>query len=253
MWILLICIVGLVVGSFLNVLIDRAPLDESVLWGRSHCDHCKKPLRWFELIPVLSYVLQRGRCRRCRKQLRLQSPIIEAANAILFGFIAWYWGPISSLSDVAGFFGLLLFASAALSIVVADVLYQLIPDGAIVLILLASAVQYTNAPDRIPIGIVSAMVAFGLFYFLWWITREKGMGFGDVKLAGALGLFLGFPDIVLALYIAFLTGAVVGVILMVGKRAGLKTKLAFGPFLILGTVGALMFSQQLYQLWYSLV
>lgn len=253
MVILLLCIIGLAVGSFVNVLIDRAPLDESILWGRSHCDFCKKPLRWFELIPLFSYISQQGKCRRCHKKLRIQYPLVEVANAVVFGTVAWFWGPIASVADIAALFAVLFFSSAALSIVVADVLYQLIPDGAIVLILLSAVLRFAITPSSIGASVLSGCVAFGIFYFLWWITRGKGMGFGDVKLAGVLGAFLGFPDIASALYIAFLTGAVVGVILMIGKRAGMKTKIAFGPFLIFGTIITLLFSQQIYRLWYMFV
>ncbi len=253
MVVLLLSILGLVVGSFVNVLIDRAPLDESILWGRSHCDYCKKPLQWFELIPLFSYIYQQGKCRRCHKKLRIQYPLVEATNAVIFATVAWFWGPIASFGDIAGLCALLFFSSAALSIIVADVLYQLIPDGAIVLILLSAALQFVSDPTTIGVRLVSGCIAFGIFYFLWWITRGKGMGFGDVKLAGVLGVFLGFPDIVLALYIAFLTGAVVGVILMIGKRAGMKTKIAFGPFLIFGTGIALLFSQPIYRLWHMFV
>ena len=218
MIIVLVSIIGLAIGSFLNVLIDRAPLDESILWGRSHCDYCKKPLRWFELIPLFSYIWQRGRCRRCRKSLRMQYPLVEVANAVLFGIIAWQFGPIASVADIVGLLGMLLFASAALSIIVADSLYQLIPDGAIILILLSAVCTFVGSPSSVVACVISAIVAYGIFYFLWWITHGKGMGFGDVKLAGVLGLFLGFPDTILAFYIAFLTGAVVGVILILGRR-----------------------------------
>ncbi|MBP9814637.1 prepilin peptidase [Candidatus Woesebacteria bacterium] len=253
MLILLLCIIGLAIGSFLNVLIDRAPLDESILWGRSHCDYCKKPLRWFELIPLFSYMAQGGRCRRCHKSLRLQYPIVEGVNALLFGVIAWQFGPIVSVIDLVGLFGLLFFASAALSIVVADSLYQLIPDGSIMLIFISAGMRLASAPSEIIANLMSAVVAYAIFYFLWWITRGKGMGFGDVKLAGVLGLFLGFPDTILAFYIAFLTGAVVGVILILGRRAGMKTKIAFGPFLIFGAIATLLFSQPIYRLWFMFV
>lgn len=248
MLIILSIIFGLAVGSFLNVLIDRAPLDESVLWGRSHCDYCKKPLRWFELVPLFSYLVQRGTCRRCHKKLRLQYPLVEGANAVIYGVIMYFASPIVSLGGVIGLVGLLFFASGALAIVVADVLYQLIPDGAIILLFLASLARFFEEPmQSVWPMVLSAVGAFGIFYFLWWVTRGKGMGFGDVKLAGVLGLFLGFPDTILACYVAFLTGAIVGVILLIGKRAGLKTKIAFGPFLILGAIISVLFGPEIYR------
>ena len=253
MVVLILFLFGLVIGSFLNVLIDRAPLSESILWGRSHCDYCKKPLRWFELLPVVSYVVQKGMCRRCHKKLRVQYPIVELTNAVFYGAIAWSLGPITTLADIGMLLAILLFTSSSLAIVVADFLYQLIPDGSIVMLIVASLIRITVSPASAVTHIGSAVGAFGVLYFLWWVTRGKGMGFGDVKLAGALGLFFGFPDIVLSFYIAFLTGAIVGVILMLGKRAGMKTKIAFGPFLIFGAIVTLVFSQPIYTLWFSLI
>jgi leader peptidase (prepilin peptidase)/N-methyltransferase len=161
--------------------------------------------------------------------------------------VAWSLGSIGTLLALLHAIGLLFFLSAGLTILVADTLYQLIPDGAIILIILASFLRLAGSPSLFVPHIGSALMAFGLFYFLWWITREKGMGFGDVKLAGVLGLFLGYPDIVLALYCAFLTGAVVGVILIIGNHAGMKTKIAFGPFLIIGAVVSVWFGPYIYR------
>lgn len=219
MTVLIFFLLGLCVGSFLNVLADRLPRDESVFWGRSHCDYCKKPLRWYELIPVVSFVLQAGRCRRCRKKLSLRYPLIELITGAAFVMLpAQYW---------------VLFSSF-LVIFIADFTTQIIPDS---MLLAAAANALVVGPH-----FLSAVAAGAFFYMLWFVTRGRGMGFGDVKLAAVLGLFLGYTRIIVAVYAAFLTGAAVGVILMLAGKKGWKSKIAFGPFLILGTVVSLLWN-----------
>jgi leader peptidase (prepilin peptidase)/N-methyltransferase len=224
-----IFILGLLIGSFANVLIDRLPNGESIWWGRSHCDHCKQQLRWFELIPVVSFLLQGSRCRRCHKKFSVQYPIVELITAI--GFVLLFPHSVSYY---------VLFI-ALLVIFVADLKYQIIPDSMIVIGCLAAI--WTG------IHLIPAICSFAFFFVLWLVTKKKGMGFGDVKFAFFMGLVLGFPGIVIALYIAFLTGAFVGVILMVGKNKTWKSAIAFGPFLVLGTVVALVWQPQLVALW----
>lgn len=224
MW--LVGLLGLAVGSFLNVLIDRLPRGENVITGRSKCDYCRKTLRWFELIPLISFIVQRGRCRRCHKKLSWQYPIIELITAAAFAFGA---NP-------------LLFSSL-LVIFVADFKYQIIPDSMIVFGLLGVLLQ--GHPFWI-----SAVGASLFFFFLWAITHGKGMGLGDVKLAFLMGLLLGFPNIIIACYIAFLTGAGVGVILILLGKKKLKEKIAFGPFLVTGTIIAYFFGNT-FILWWN--
>jgi leader peptidase (prepilin peptidase)/N-methyltransferase len=128
-----------------------------------------------------------------------------------------------------------------------DVKEQIIPDSMIIALCLMGALLIWRHPDT-RISSAGAGVGAGLFFFLLWaLTRGKGMGFGDVKLAAALGLLLGYPRILIACYIAFLTGAIVGVILMGARRAGMKTRLAFGPFLLLGSIGSVLFGDIIWQ------
>ena len=237
---IVVFLIGLCVGSFANVLIDRLPNGESVVWGRSRCDWCKRTLRWYELIPVMSFVVQGGRCLRCNKILSVQYPFIELVTAI--GFVALTPHPISSY---------VLFISL-LVIFVADLKYQIIPDSMIVLGCIAAALRWLEL--RMPgAGImqyaVTGLISFAVFYLIWAITRGKGMGLGDVKFALFMGLFLGFPGVVFAFYIAFLTGAFAGVILMLGRHKTWKSKIAFGPFLVLGTVVAILWQPQLTAVW----
>lgn len=222
---------GLAVGSFLNVLIDRLPNEESVLWGHSHCDYCKKRLRWFELIPVFSYIILGGKCQRCQKKLSLQYPIIELLTGILF---VWIHSPF------------IILACAVLVIFVADLKYQIIPDQMLIIILLFLLPNMRSVDH-----VVAGIAGFLFFWLLWFFTKGKGMGFGDVKLAGLIGLGLGMPLTIVALYIAFLTGAMLGVILLLGRVVGMKSKIAFGPFLLVGAIGAQVWGQQLISLWHA--
>jgi leader peptidase (prepilin peptidase) / N-methyltransferase len=220
-------VLGLLVGSFVNVLIDRLPNGENVLWGRSRCDYCKKTLRWYELIPVVSYVGQLGKCRRCHKKLSVQYPVIELITGI--GFASLHSLPFS-----------ILFVSL-LVIFVADLKYQIIPDSMIVLGILGTL--WTG------FHLIPAIGSFAFLYLLWIITRRRGIGFGDVKFALLMGALLGFPGVIIAFYVAFLTGAFVAVILMLARYKTWKSKIAFGPFLAAGTVVAFIWQQQLLTLW----
>ncbi len=246
-----IFIIGLCVGSFLNVLADRLPRGESVLWGRSHCDHCKQPLRWFELIPVISYVIQQGKCLRCHKPLSIQYPLVEFATAV--GFVLLY---IHLSDSLIGLLDYWIIYSSLLVLFISDFKYQILPDSMIIVgsigALGALLLSPTPLPQLLAHGL-SASGSFAFLYILWAVTRGRGMGFGDVKLAFFMGLFLGYPGIIIAFYTAFLTGAMVGVILILAGIKGLKSKIAFGPFLILGTVVAFLWGQQIMQWWVTFI
>lgn len=238
-------VLGLCVGSFLNVLIDRLPKNQSVIYGRSHCDFCKKTLRWYELVPVLSFIVQRGRCRRCRKKLSLQYPIVELVTGIGFTLLYFYFS--DSLIHV---FAYSLIFSSLLVIFVADLKYQIIPDSMIIVGVIGVLLQGQAFDASLgPALWLSAFGAAALFLLLYVFTRGRGMGLGDVKLAVLLGLLLGYPGIIISLYAAFLTGAGVGVILMVGKYKTWKSRVAFGPFLILGTVITIVWKAQILAWW----
>jgi len=252
--IILIGFIGLAVGSFVNVLIDRLPEGENVLIGRSHCDFCKKTLRWYELIPLFSFLIQRGRCLRCHKKLSIQYPIIELVAAI--GFLILYSLFPSPPAGGEGSF-ILLFSYwiiylSLLVIFVADLKTFIIPDSMVVLGLIGVMLRnfFTINHQLFTINYLLSALGASLFFLgLWYITKKKGMGLGDVKLAFLLGLLLGFPQIIVALYVAFLTGALVGVILILRGKKSLKSHVPFGPFLILGYVVSVIFGAQLYALW----
>lgn len=242
---ILLFLIGLAVGSFLNVLIDRLPKGETVLWGRSHCDHCHKILQWYELIPVLSFAVQRGRCRHCRKRLSVQYPIVELVTAVSFVLLFRFSGSFPTLVAI------LTLISSGIVIAVADAKYQIIPDSMIVAGA-AGALVYLLTGSPLPslgVHVLTGLGTGAFFYLLWLVTKGRGMGFGDVKLAFVIGFLLGVPMTIFALYAAFLTGASVGVILILGGQKTVKSKIAFGPFLVLGVVMSVLFQSYFFQLW----
>lgn len=222
---------GAVIGSFLNVLVDRYDSLVSVLSDRSRCDHCKKILRWYELIPIFSYVLQGGRCIRCKKSLSLQYPLVETITGCVFVLVGLQFLPFPLL-----LMGWLLIASSLIVIVVADLKYYIIPDVALVTALLGAFLLVLPLSETILFRIASGIGALLFMYTIYYLTKGKGMGFGDVKFAFFLGFALGFPQIVVSLYLAFLTGAVIGVILILVWKKTHKSKVPFGPFLVWGYV-----------------
>ncbi|MBI3385728.1 prepilin peptidase [Candidatus Gottesmanbacteria bacterium] len=239
-------VLGLAIGSFANVLIDRLPRGETI-WGRSHCEHCSHKLVWYELIPLVSWTVQMGRCRACQEPVSVQYPIIELGTAV--GFV--------TLSILVGSHGLLLTSalvlfSAFLVIFVADLKYQIIPDSMLIALAIGVALLWATPlrAGTTPFPyLATGLIACAFFYIIWRVSGGKAMGFGDVKLSFVLGLLLGFPRTIVALYIAFLTGAIVGVILILVHTARLKSKIAFGPFLIFGTGVALMFGNDIMAWW----
>lgn len=244
----IVFILGLVIGSFLNVVIDRLPREENIVWERSRCDHCKKQLRWFELIPVVSYMVLGGRCLRCHKRLSLQYPVVELVSGLGFVFLFLRAsGDIPVALTIAVFCLLLVFF-------VIDIKHQILPDQIMVTLFIVTAcMAYFISPEQRLTNFWSGIGAGMFFFLLWLITKGRGIGFGDVKLSFILGFLLGYPSIIISLYVAFLTGAISGVILIVSRKAKMKSRIAFGPFLILGAVVTSIWGEHIWSLWQSLL
>lgn len=233
----LIFILGLCVGSFLNVLIDRIPRNESIL-GTSYCENCKKRLSWHDLIPLFSFALLGGKCRYCRKKISLYYPLVELITGALFVsvFFSIYQLPITNYQLLSIIYHLFI-VSSLIAIFFTDLKYGIIPDKIVYTAILVSFIYLILNPSSLISALLAAFGAMLFFLFIIALTRGKGMGFGDVKLAFLMGLFLGFPKIVIALYLAFLTGAVAGVILILwGKKKLRGSTIPFGPFLVLATL-----------------
>ncbi len=226
---------GLVIGSFLNVVAWRLPRHESLVMPGSHCPGCSAPVRPFDNLPVLSWVLLRGRCRDCRSSISVRYPLVEALCAVLaIAVVSTRHG----LHDIV--LGLVLVA-LLVPIALIDLDHRLIPNrltlaGAVAALAIGLATDPAGAPEQLIAG-----AAAGGFLLLAALARPGGMGMGDVKLAGMLGLFLG-RDVAVALLVALLAGSLVGIAVMArrGVAEGRKTAIPFGPFLALGGCVALL-------------
>lgn len=233
---ILLFFLGISLGSFLNVLIDRLPYGETVFYGRSHCDHCKHKLAWYDLIPFLSFVILKGRCRYCHRSLSVQYPMVELVTGVLFVIV----GIMNHESGIRGIITIsydLFIVSSLIVIFLTDFKYGIIPDKIVFPSIIVSLVYlFINHKSLFINHFASAVVACLFFFLLFAITKGRGMGFGDVKLSFLLGLFLGFPAIVIAFYASFLTGAVISIILVLAKKVRFKGTIPFGPFLVAGTL-----------------
>jgi len=205
--------------------------------GRSFCPKCKHKVNWFDNVPVISFLILEGRCRFCGKSISFQYPLVELLTGALF-----YLSYLSHLS----FLSYLLICGLVVIFFV-DLEHQIIPDEIVIPLSILFLVYFlmTNPQLLITNYLITALISFLFLYFIFLLTKGKGMGLGDVKLAFLMGLVLGFPKIVVAFYLAFLTGAFVGVILILLSRAKLKQKIAFGPFLVFGTIFSLLWGEKI--------
>ncbi len=243
----IIFILGLCCGSFVNMLVYRVAVNYKLKSPplprlrkgekRSFCDYCGRQLRWYENIPVISWVIQKGKTKCCGKKLPVLYPIVEIIVALLF-LIYDSRFMIQESNIILWILGLIIIVFLVFNGVF-DLKYMILPDFSTgILIISALFWLIVGAINESSLRLLSAVGSFLFLYFLYLITKKKGMGFGDVKLAIFMGLFLGYSKIIVAFYVAFVVGAIVGLILIIFKKAKRKTQIPFGPFLILGTLVA---------------
>jgi leader peptidase (prepilin peptidase)/N-methyltransferase len=222
-------LVGLVVGSFLNVVIHRVPLKESVVWPGSHCPRCAQPIRWYNNVPVVSWLALRGRCPDCREPISVRYPLVETLTGLLFGLAAYLEGATPRLPLIW------LFLALMVAVTFIDIDHLIIPDkivlpGALVGFAAATAL----APERWWEFLVAGLAAAS-FLFILGLIWPGGMGFGDVKLALLMGAVLG-RHVTVALFLGFLLGGLVGAFLLATGVKKRKDKIPFGPYLAAGSV-----------------
>ncbi len=243
-------IIGLFIGSFLGVVSDRVPKGKSIVLPPSHCDFCGKTLKWYDNIPLLSFILLSGKCRHCHKSLSFLYPAIELITALLFVSTYSFLGSsfIINPSSLITLLFYLFIASSLIAIFFSDLKFEIIPIAilypAIVLTIVFLFFNHSSLILNLYSGVGSAL----FFLLLFAITKGRGMGLGDAQLAFFMGLFLGFPNVLIALYVAFLTGGIVSFILIIWRKKKLRgSTIPFGPFLVFGTLFALFFGTQLIQ------
>lgn len=293
---LIAILIGLGVGSFINVITTRFQPDSYIKFsqlvsGRSRCPFCFYQLKWYDLIPIFSFVFLKGRCRYCKNKISWQYPLVEIITALIFlGLFLKIYNltPVRlALAQQIYFWPIVLFFVVAIYLTILiilsiiDLKYYLLPDNYIIFGIgiavlsviffyfvsqnpnnyffncgvnfLGSYIDYFNC--RIPFllsPILGAILTSGLLFLIYFFSRGKGMGFGDVKLGIFIGLILGFTNSILALALAFIFGSIAGIILLAAKKRTLKSMVPFGPFLALGVLITIFWGSNLVDLYLSL-
>lgn len=247
----------------MNVLVDRGERKESLL-GSSHCDFCKKELRWFENIPVLGYFFVGGKCSKCKKKLSLQYPIVEFCVGLLFLAVGFKTNSIpgtiietGTLFETGYFLGVIFILSA---IFLWDVKYMIIPDklviSGVVITALYSVAQYLSSSCSIfsvscflTENVIGSLLVGGFFYALFAVSRGRWIGGGDVKIGFWLGFLIGWKHVYPFLLVTYVIGAIIALILVKKSKKGWKSQIPFGPFLVVSSLIFLFFGEKLLYLY----
>lgn len=241
-------IFGAVVGSFLNVCIYRLPKEESVVFPPSHCPDCGYRIRWYDNVPIVSYLVLKGKCRSCSAPISPQYPIVEAINALLTLFLFMRFG----LSRA--FLVLFLFCSAMVVVTFIDLEHQIIPDAISLPGIVAGFVFSFFIPQlgwkTSLIGMLAGGGSLYLVAFLYHLfTGKEGMGGGDIKLLAMMGAFFGWKSIPFIIFVSSLAGSIIGVTVMLIQKKDAKLAIPFGPFLVFGAILYIFYGRQMIQ-WY---
>jgi prepilin signal peptidase PulO-like enzyme (type II secretory pathway) len=264
-----IFLTGLCMGSFLNVLVDRGQKGESLL-GWSQCDHCGYRLRWYDNVPILSFLFLRGRCRKCGQKLSWQYPIVELGMGLLFLIVGYKIGFLDLVLVDQTYFDtweslfivLTVFLLAA--VFLWDLKYMVIPNE-LVLAGLSVAFFYSiyqqfnlgtswfDIYSPVISGLVGSLIVSGFFYLLYFFSKGKWIGGGDVKLGLWIGWLSGWQMAYLMLLVAYVLGAAVSVALLALKKKKMNSQVPFGPFLILGCLIVLFWGESVIQWWREII
>lgn len=248
---------GAIVGSFLNVVIHRYPIEESIVFPPSHCPACRAHIRWFDNVPILAWLWLRGRCRDCRAPISLRYPLVELANALFYLAIFLHTGPTAGFPLIAAFVSMLIL------LIYIDAEIQILPDvidlpGVAVGIAIGalalgdtypSLVVSASIVDALGGALAGAAVIVAIIGAYWLIRRVEGMGQGDVKMLAMIGAGLGWRAVPGVLLLAAVCGTLIGVPLALRSERGMQLALPFGVFLGLATLAVLFFGHTLSD-WY---
>jgi leader peptidase (prepilin peptidase) / N-methyltransferase len=240
---------GLIVGSFLNVVILRLNTGRSIATGRSACARCSTTLSWYELIPVFSFLGLRGKCRSCKASISFQYPIVELITAIVFVLVyktTVLSGILTSLSWFS-FFGSAAIASLLIVIMVYDLRHTIIPNKIVYPFIILSFLSVIYKALTIPhFAVIDTLLAGPFlaapFFFLWFFSKGKAMGKGDMKLALGIGWLVGIAGSIAVFLLSFWIGAIVGVLLIAAsKQYGMRSEVPFAPFLLIALAVVALF------------
>jgi len=246
---------GLLVGSFLNVVVYRLPRGLAVWTPRSACVTCGHPVRFYDNVPVLSWLLLAGRCRDCSAPIGWRYPAVEAGTGVLFAMIGWRYAASPLLA------ALLFVAAAGVALALIDLDHQRLPfritvPATVVTVFLLGADAVAGGPAPVGVAAVSAGIWLAVYGGVWVVTSGRGMGLGDVALAPLLGLvlgWLGWGASLVGLAGGFVIGAAVGVALMAAGRAGRRSRVPHGPFMLAGAALGLFAGRPLWECYLALV
>ena len=228
-------LLGLIIGSFLNVLIYRMPIGKSIVKPRSYCPQCKKPIKFYDNIPVISFIILRGKCRGCKAKISLQYPLVEIFTAFTFWISYSFYFSISPIYTLFT----IMFLCIMVVLAIIDFKHMILPDeltigGGVLFLIYSFFNPLITYKDAFISAFGSALVFTLLYFFYLKVRKIEGLGFGDVKMMILLGAFLGVNKLLIALLLASLSGVIIGFIFIIFKGKDLKTKLPFGTFLGLG-------------------
>jgi len=244
----LIFILGLIVGSFSNVCINRIPKNESIIYPASHCPKCRSNISPKDNIPILSYILLKGRCRNCKSKISIQYPIVELITGLIYLIIYLTYGlSVQTLIYI-------ILSSALIIIAFIDLNEQIVPDvislpGIVIGFIISFFVLYISFIN----SALGVLVGGGIILIIGMagsvIFKKEAMGGGDVKLAAMIGAFLGWRYIIISLFLGFFLGALAGIILILSKAKSKEDVVPFGPFIVLGSFITLLWGEKIIS-WY---
>jgi prepilin signal peptidase PulO-like enzyme (type II secretory pathway) len=248
--VILFAILGLVVGSFLNVCIDRLPQNKSIAYPPSHCEACQHKLAVKDLIPVFSYLRLRGRCRYCQASIPRKLMWVELATAVIFALLYWHYG-LSAELGVMAFYACLFIIIFVIDLEHSLILNKVVYPGMVAALLLALYPWPWFSESigmRVAYAALGGAAGFAIFLLIAIVSRG-GMGWGDVKLAALIGLATGFPLVFVAIIMAAILGGIVAVALLVTKKRNRREMIPFGPFLALAAMVTLLWGSNILN-WY---
>jgi leader peptidase (prepilin peptidase)/N-methyltransferase len=247
----IVALFGLFIGSFLNVCIYRIQKEESVVWPSSHCPRCGKSLKPWDNIPVISFLVLKGRCRYCAEPISLRYPVVEILSALLAVGMLYRFGPTAS------FLIYYLWACVLLIITFIDLDIQIIPDrfslGGIAAGLVAVYWLPLTYKDALLGLFLGGGLLLAIIYGYYFLTKKEGMGGGDVKLLAMIGVFTGWQGVLFTVFTSSLVGTLVGIPYGLINKGTLKTAIPFGPFLALGALIYVFWGQQVIYWYFGLM
>jgi len=236
---------GAVVGSFLNVLIYRMPKDISIIRPGSSCPNCSKPIKWYENIPIISFIILKGRCSGCQKPISIHYPIIETITGFLFVFL------FSKYNLHYEFFFYVAYFCALIVISGIDFSYQIIPD-IIPIPGIFVGLLFQLIKGSLVAGLMGIIFGGGMILLIrvvgGWVYKKEVMGLGDVYLTAMIGAFVGFPLLIPAIFLGALFGAILGLVYITATHQNRESPIPFGPFLAIGGILVIIFQPQVAQI-----